>query len=552
MKYEYTFKEEFFGENFLLNTKFELKQIELMFQKSPREEVKTRLNLLSNICFEYAREDENLVLSLKVLFFQTLHQYAQKYDSIETYKNVLKDLRSGNLKNKLASKFPYDYKYLLARNLLGIFNCNLKFDSSPYSIDGIENLIQAKYYILKIYNQYLENKIALSNGQLNEVLGIYIVILTQLSRWSEPFYYFNILEKELGENGVIKYYKVMLLESLKEKTCLSYNAFLLLEIIDNSETALKSELLLDRMISRLKISNKQARKKCKEYKIRLPTLRKHRKSSKVDLAELNSFQKLCRDNSLFLNEHKFFCNCSSSLADTLSIETRHEHTKIEWCKEYQKMLEIFCTRFIIARNQFYKSESEMDLLGFNIGSIKSKYNFKNSLRNELLVASFKECYSILDTIGIAVLDALKIDHVKITKENNENNKPSKIYFLNMWDCELIDNEAFKLNPYLLTLYSIAKDLDNTKYAALQSFKKLRNSMEHNILIVNDSGRQYQKGDIFYISKDSLTKKCLLLLMLTKSAIFTFTYFIRRESKLIFLNEKSDVTPRNRHLLTQLD
>ena len=100
----------------------------------------------------------------------------------------------------------------------------------------------------------------------------------------------------------------------------------------------------------------------------------------------------------------------------------------------------------------------------------------------------------------------------------------------MWDLELITDEHYLDNFYLVSLRSIAKDLDRSEYSALREFKFIRNKLEHDSLIIihDEKLKGHFKETSSFLKKD-LIEKTLLLLMLTKSAMLTFTYFLRRQS-----------------------
>lgn len=253
-------------------------------------------------------------------------------------------------------------------------------------------------------------------------------------------------------------------------------------------------------------------------------LKKHfLKKEHADHNFSNSYLKFCKSNNLILNEHAFYCNCSQSLKDNLKIETRHKHTKIDWVKRYEDILQMLIKNFAYARRNYFNS---LDDTTNNSCNQEFTLN-EEDIKKEHLKSAFGDCYRILDKIAMAVLDALDINYKNIFKENDIKNN---VTFLNLWDFDdLFNIEFIELNPYLMTLYSIAKDLDrDKKISAFTKFRGVRNSIEHKLFFITAKPQNNEK-DIVYITKGELNNYCSVLLHLTKSAIFSFTYFIRKES-----------------------
>ena len=68
----------------------------------------------------------------------------------------------------------------------------------------------------------------------------------------------------------------------------------------------------------------------------------------------------------------------------------------------------------------------------------------------------------------------------------------------------------KNNFYLISLYSISKDLDNTKFSALKEFKQVRNAMEHKIFKISSEEDSNLKKGIY--NRNELIQKTKLLLL----------------------------------------
>src|SRR5690606_25492490 len=133
-------------------------------------------------------------------------------------------------------------------------------------------------------------------------------------------------------------------------------------------------------------------------------------------------------------------------------------------------------------------------------------------------------YSLLDQIGYGIFHVFGINpDEELKKKFPDINQRPKLYFLNMWDFELLDNQQFRDNFYLISLYSISQDLNNSKYAALKDFKTIRNGIEHKLFQVRAQSEEnkVEEGICSY-TKDELLEKTKILMILTKSAILSFT------------------------------
>lgn len=201
---------------------------------------------------------------------------------------------------------------------------------------------------------------------------------------------------------------------------------------------------------------------------------------------------------------------------------------MEWVKPFEYIIDTVTFDFVNARINYYSSLDSSSLMGYSVNNIK-RPNSRKKLKKALLKNSFKLCYSILDQICFGIIDALEIDVANKLKEKSEINGIPDIYFLNVWDLGIIDEKLYDDNFYLISLYSIAKDLNRDKYSALKDFKNIRNEMEHgNIKIVDNEIKGNRIPGTY--SKNELTRKTKLRLILTKSCIFSFNNLVRRRSR----------------------
>jgi len=534
-QFEYKFPDGFFDPaNVVKNIKNELAIIKSTILKTGKDEIKSRVNSLGEITSTH-KYRKKIDLELQVLFLDFLVDYAIYYNSQETFENIIIQLDKEELKQQLSSSYPVMYKKIYAISLIGRFNVFLHHSHDKFPLGKLNDLLKAKYLLTTLVVNHIEDKHRLEDFTYQNCLNALSTLLLQIKRWSEALYYLNSLNAKSIQFQA-NYLKAIALNSIREETCLNYNGLLLLSIIDCSSTFKPINAIPnpDQKIQ-METLNKEIRRFCRENSISISELRIHNKKSTDK--KIKDYKNYVSKNDLYLNEHSFFCDCNQSLKDNLEIETNHKHTKVEWLKKYCKTLEIIKSSFILSRAQFYKSFSKKGLHGYNLTSSKNKKEF----RNTLLKSSFRGLYSILDQIGISVLDALNIDHKSILLERGTE---KHIYFLNMWDLNLIEEKEIRRNPFIFTLFSIAKDLDRTKLAALKSFKNIRNSIEHKILVIDDNQIENKKGDYYYLPYDLLKKRTLILLRLTRSAIFTYTYFLRWESRFKMKSEDHESKNKN--------
>jgi hypothetical protein len=542
----YLIKDFFMEDGFKERLAKEFQTFRLKIHRSEREQVKAELNAFYLVCLDQI-DNKDMILEVHLFMFELLNEYARKYNSVETLQNIISKIEKSGLKSELFGKHPYRSKYIYANTLFTLYDLKKIENKGDFSKENIEMLLKSKYYLLKIYSQFIDKKISINKNQLEACLVLLSGCLTQLSRWFDPIYYLNIAAKsQLTDNPNIDYVLALNLEALKEKTCLNYNGLLILKIIDKCNSVIKNSHGHVKQKSQLEELKKSCKLYLKESDQKITELRKHKNKTQKSFIKYNDYKKFCIENQLFLNEHSFFCNCDHSTRDNLKIKTNHGHTHMDWVKEFEDILDIISFDYINARHNYYKSLNNTKLDGYYNTGIKRSSTI-NNLKKSLLKNSFKLCYSILDQIAYGIIKALDVKYESILlSKYGEKSKIPKLYFLNMWDEPLFSDEQFNANFYLISLYSIAKDLDRTEYSALSDFKLIRNSMEHRILhITNDeiNGKKYP--DTY--SKDELTRKTELLLILTKSCIYTFTNLIRRQSKLMEINSSIDCSIQKEHV-----
>lgn len=521
----YLLPHEFFtAPNFITRFASELQRFIKRIGVDEREDIKNSINTFYAMCDKLIHNKKDRIIAQQ-LFLETFLQYASHYDSTETYQNIIKYYEGSEFKAALFSKFPYQACYTYAGALFSLYQLTKKDDGTNYN-EVTDYLLKSKHRLLGIYSQFIDGKLKLKEKEIGNCLSLLAAILAELSRWFEPIYYLEKLEKLNIYTPNMRYVSVLNLDSLRDKTCLNYNGLLLLKIIDDCNIILSDPNVMVSQKEQIRTLKIEYRGELRKHKLKITELRKHKRDNIKEIKNHKGIVKYFIDNDLYLSEHAFFCKCKKATIDNLSIKTSHPHTQSTWCEEHQKVLESLKTDFITARNNLYYSLDEVSLGNHLKGISKKAINIAD-LKNSFLSLSFKTCYSILDKIGTEIFKALGLE---INKNLSKQNKTINIYFLNMWDLELITNEHYHDNFYLVSLRSIAKDLNYSDYSALQSFKFIRNKLEHGSLkIIQDEKNLHRPKEINCFFKKDLIEKTLLLLMLTKSAMITFTYFLRRQS-----------------------
>lgn len=230
------------------------------------------------------------------------------------------------------------------------------------------------------------------------------------------------------------------------------------------------------------------------------------------------------DNHLSLTEHGLYCKCNGSKIDDLTIGCpKFQTTDIQVLK-LELLLNRVKSEYSLARTMYYQYfhfinneeniHYEEILKGLNFG-----------LNNEKLRLSFKTCFGILDKIALGICDIYQL-----LDKPNEN-----IYFESFWNPKKNQRRWERINQiqniHLTALYSIACDLNQTN-GEFGFYKKWRNQLEHGVFNTIDIKDKSQPGLNQLLSdfttKENFEDKTKHLLQLTRSAIFSFVFCVRKE------------------------
>ncbi len=437
--------------------------------------------------------------------------------------SILSKLKPENYKEELRVQL----KFMLARSLF----CEVRFTkeekiaknkSALWNQTSLDKALEAK----KIYTQLLIKEI--SEQQKNtSILEVVVHDLTQLLcdlyRWTEAYYYINSFSKENAFNSALK---IIILDMLSQYTCSddyqlsSLYSFIIKtgETIDHTRFSSESDL---QQVSEI---IEKAKNGLKKHKLKL----REEKTEHTHLYQLsknhNNFRSFILKNSLALSEHSIYCGCDLSKHDKLTITNdhvrKHHELNIHFFDSFQRILDAIVIDFHHARISWYKGLNKDNSSSYP-SSLKLE-NKKEALNHYELLKAFKLCYTILDKIALGLISAIAPNQLK-TKND--------VYF---WKCfeqgHPIQKQLFKgQNEYLLTLYSISKDLE--LQGVFSEFREWRNKIEHSIVILEENVLSSADNEYLYkINKREFIEKTELLFQLTRSAIFSYCYFLRRSSK----------------------
>jgi hypothetical protein len=530
----FIFEKSYFSDpDFIARFDHDIKRLRtyILYGKN-REHAKATLNAFMNACL-VSISDEATRIHMHLEFYLTLAFYGEMYSSHQTFENILSDFEKPEHKEKLFGKRPMRSCVVYAEVLLKYYTLKNAESNGWYSSSAFEIITKAKYYILKAYTQSLEGKNKFEKSDQSYSLVLIAACYMHLSRWFEPIFYLEKLKNKDLTDPNYDYLTALNLDALKDKSCLDYNGQLLLKIIQCGTNVIDNPSADPRQKEHVKEITQQCSENIISAKLSLEKLKKHQQKIDASKKKRTAYFKYCIENQLFLNEHSFFCKCGRSIGDTLEIKTSHAHTELPWVAKFERLLDLLIAEFAIARGNLYEATSS-GLPKFHFKSENKKKDSLQRKKDAMLKNAFKTCYSILDQIGHGIFEVLEIDITSFLKEKsiNERKPIQHLYFLNMWDLFQFSANDFKNNFYLISLFSIAKDLDRNDYAAWKSFKDYRNAMEHKFLIIEEEPESVYNGlkNVKKIKRKELGLKTSLLIILTKSAIISFAYLARRQSK----------------------
>jgi tetratricopeptide (TPR) repeat protein len=252
--------------------------------------------------------------------------------------------------------------------------------------------------------------------------------------------------------------------------------------------------------------------------------------SEDDINELSEYRKFCCKNYLTLSEHGLYCSCAGSARDNLTIPLRTISMSGGFVPQMEMVLNRLKSEFSLARRNYYEylnNDEDIELL--HEDCFTELHNGEClGMSYEKLRSVFRLCFGILDKIAMAICELFDFTP-----------QSGKVYFQNFWQLDR-DNrrERFEKikSPGLLSLYSIATDLNEYKNGEWKEFKQWRNSLEHGFFVVtesrdvNDVYQSYRfTKDIELVYVKDFEYFVKQMLHLTRSAVFSFAFTIRSKA-----------------------
>lgn len=434
----------------------------------------------------------------------------------ETLKSIISKYESSNNIDFVKSCYPNEYRYLIGLANLEVYGIYSDIYKGFVPFDKSKYLIRGKNKILRTYESIvIKNERPKLFDKTN--LEYYVAQCFAFSgRYQECLFFIDKI-KENNLNS--EYFNIIVLDEIRKKTCLDYSATYFVKIKKEYDK-------YNQRYERAKIKNPRQKildDQKQSIEDLLVDIQKFIDAHDIDINKVeedhdqsihkpkSKYIEFCFKNKLFLNEHSMFCECNKGYNDELKIETLHEHTKKNFVNENQIILNEIVSQFSLARLNYYKSIND------NYDGLFPSVSSKTNLKNTLLKNTVKSCFSVLDQIAYSVVYILKG-----TPFNG------KLYFTDLFENENLElnlNKIFNGNIFLFSLYTISEDFNTSnKKSGLQSLKKLRNDFEHKVVLFNKSKSMKS------VDYNEVSRSCLFLLGVTKSAISSYCYYVRHESK----------------------
>lgn len=272
-------------------------------------------------------------------------------------------------------------------------------------------------------------------------------------------------------------------------------------------------------------------------------LKHNRYEAQKEFGNFSEYRKFVLNNELSLNEHALHCHCANSEHDNLSIGlfSGSVHlNKPKKLKELERYLNRIKSEFVFARLLFYKHETFEDLNT----KFYSEDDYKNTAvqfddeilgyKIEHIRTSYRILYGLLDKIASAILVHYNIP---------ENGKA--VYFedvFHQFKADLSNKENIHLHALQSMSLDLSQSLDGTKVGSLGFYKKIRNKLEHGLLIISKNQTDFDDKEINVLDFKSFVME---LMRLTKSAIFSLYFLIRTETFMKKQNKtKSQIVERD--------
>lgn len=498
----------------------------------------SRSSMIDNLC---KQTKDNLSLTLLRVTQANLLYYASHGVNDKTLCQTALD-KIGEVdeeyRDDWGSGLKYGYYSVFGNLCLHKYELDLEDENHNYTLKDLQVLMRAKYFYTTLFEFYLKQEIDVRGNNTKKLISNYSQVLGTLSRYVEPFYYLEQVEKmNRGFNGETKLSKVILYESIMKKTCDHYTPVILLRMDRDIRSIKKDKNFNQYRLEALNEIQDDIKVDFDKYKKEHGMGRNEVSAISRELdkgrSKLDDYTKFTTKYRLGLNQHGLYCQCEKGIIDDLSIRSAHKHTQIDWTNRFELLITAIRNDFESSRSKYFESvlknsnTKNIQVLQDTKFTDDGIYLNKKSIS---LTESFNKCLSILDTIANVFNSAHEI---------MPNDERSKIEFVNYFDRKIVKKyiEDYESNLFAGALYSISYEFrSSNKFSMFKEMKSWRNALEHDSLILAEDTKDLSElSRLFpdvrtFMHKTEFENKTLFLLQLTRSAIFSLVWDLRKLTK----------------------
>jgi tetratricopeptide (TPR) repeat protein len=252
-------------------------------------------------------------------------------------------------------------------------------------------------------------------------------------------------------------------------------------------------------------------------------------------ASHDGYWRWCLDSSLTLSEHALYCHCIGARRDDLSILTPSAKLSGLLVPHMELLLNRVKSEYCLARALHYQAVTRESALKWSVDAFEGTYTDlldgeASGIEAEFLRTSFRLCFGILDRIARGVCTLF--DVAKST---------DKLYFESFWNPQDKKSSRWQVlssvvNPNLVALYGLAKDLGDRSGGQWSRLKRYRNLFEHELCLIRSEGAAAELPDwlkespVPTITVEQMRADALGILRFTRAAMFHFAFLVRSESR----------------------
>lgn len=418
----------------------------------------------------------------------------------------------------LIEKSSYHYNLANAKSSLAKIQLSkVRGVRSPYETQGALHDAITSYWIA-------HNSVRSDNRLRDEIAVNLANTLNHAGRWIEALQFLDGVLRRSPEFPQALVSRADNLHALPFITSGGMSTSLLAQEFNGYRAALATGTVIASVAERCKAHMDQALVRIASQGFSLPDIEREVAETQAEYLAHSSFRRFSLDHGLTLNEHAVYCPCNAARWDDLQAGSSHLRLTGPAVPKMELLLNRLKSEFALARWMYFKAT--LDNSGCTLDAKFSDLMEGEALGpwTELLRASFRQCYGILDKLAMGVCELYQIEPKK------------NVYFETFWDQkEVKEKLANTKNFHLNALFSIASDLNKDK-GELRHFKIWRNALEHRLLILKNQDSA-ATDPLALLTTDSLVvvdieefkAKTLHLLQLTRAAIMSYTFCVRLET-----------------------